>query len=148
MRPGGFGMRRMMLRAVTDLPQPDSPTTPIVCPDATSKETSSTARTVPCSVRNSVTSPEISRIRSSAFGRLSAWACAIAPDHSTRPAAGSGGWNRLRRRCRDRWPFLSAHAQPGRDRDLELAGWLRRPVDDPVGPLDHQVGLLLRLNEL
>ena len=30
--PGGSGMRRMMDRAVTDLPEPDSPTTPSVCP--------------------------------------------------------------------------------------------------------------------
>ena len=39
----------MMDRLVTDLPQPDSPTTPTVLPMGTSKETPSTARTVPTS---------------------------------------------------------------------------------------------------
>ena len=32
MRPGGVGISRMMLSAVTLLPQPDSPTTPRVSP--------------------------------------------------------------------------------------------------------------------
>ena len=63
MRPGGDAIRRMTLSAVTDLPQPDSPTTPSVCLRGISKLTRSTARTTPCSVRNSVTR---SRIASSA----------------------------------------------------------------------------------
>src|SRR5262245_32335662 len=55
MRPGGSGISRSTLSAVTDLPQPDSPTTPRVRPRSTSKDTPSTARTGPSSVRNSVT---------------------------------------------------------------------------------------------
>ncbi len=50
----------MIDSAVTDLPQPDSPTTPSVPRAGISNDTPSTARTVPRSVRNSVTSPVIS----------------------------------------------------------------------------------------
>ena len=48
MRPGRSTMRRME-RAVTLLPQPDSPTMPSVCPGNRSNEVPSTARTVPSS---------------------------------------------------------------------------------------------------
>src|SRR2546425_2170968 len=54
MRPGGIGMRRMSERAVTVLPQPDSPTSPSVSPAASSKDTPSTARTTPSRVKNCV----------------------------------------------------------------------------------------------
>ena len=47
-------MSRMMDRAVTDLPQPDSPTSPSVLPRGISSETSSTALTRPSSVGNDV----------------------------------------------------------------------------------------------
>src|SRR5690606_41951821 len=43
-RPGGSGTSRITERAVTLLPQPDSPTTPTVWPRSTSIETPSTAR--------------------------------------------------------------------------------------------------------
>ena len=47
MRPGGMGMRPMMLCTVTDLPQPDSPTMARVLPRSKEKETPRTACTVP-----------------------------------------------------------------------------------------------------
>ncbi len=46
MRPGGSS-RPMMAVPVSDLPAPDSPTTPSTSPGAMSKETSSTATSVP-----------------------------------------------------------------------------------------------------
>ena len=48
--PEGSGTSRMMERAVTLLPQPDSPTTPRVSPPRISKSTPSTALTTPSSV--------------------------------------------------------------------------------------------------
>src|SRR6202166_2610299 len=45
--PGGSGMSRMSDIAVTDLPQPDSPTMASVSPSSTWKETPSTARLIP-----------------------------------------------------------------------------------------------------
>src|SRR6185503_2449529 len=50
--PGGCGMRRMSDSAVTDFPQPDSPTMPSVSPAATWNVTPSTARTTPSRVKN------------------------------------------------------------------------------------------------
>src|SRR5262245_37274370 len=47
---GGFGSRPMIDSAVTDLPQPDSPTMPSVSPLSTEKLTPSTARTAPSRV--------------------------------------------------------------------------------------------------
>ena len=44
---GGISSRRMTVSAVTDLPQPDSPTMPMDPPRGTPKLTPSTARTVP-----------------------------------------------------------------------------------------------------
>ena len=44
----------MMLNAVTDLPQPDSPTMPSVSPGFSSNETPSTALTVPSLVAKTV----------------------------------------------------------------------------------------------
>ncbi len=54
MRPVSVGIRRRMESAVTDLPQPDSPTMPRVSPRASSNDTPSTARTTPSSVLNCV----------------------------------------------------------------------------------------------
>ena len=54
MRPGG-GTRRRRESAVMLLPQPLSPTSPTVTPSGTSNETSSTALSVPVSVRKLVT---------------------------------------------------------------------------------------------
>ena len=47
MRPGGSGIRRKIDKAVTDLPLPDSPTSPTVLPASIDSERPSTARTVP-----------------------------------------------------------------------------------------------------
>src|SRR5258708_23760503 len=47
-------MRRMSDSAVTDLPQPDSPTRPSVSPAASSNDTPSTAWTTPSRVKNCV----------------------------------------------------------------------------------------------
>ena len=52
MRPGGSS-RPMMALPVSDLPAPDSPTTPSTSPGAMSNETSSTASRVPRRVGNS-----------------------------------------------------------------------------------------------
>src|SRR5438874_576783 len=52
--PGGCGMSRMSDSAVTDLPQPDSPTRPSVSPASRLKVTPSTARTTPSRVKNCV----------------------------------------------------------------------------------------------
>ena len=49
-RPGGEGIRRRMLCAVTLLPQPLSPMTPTTCCLSTVKLTPLTARTTPSSV--------------------------------------------------------------------------------------------------
>ena len=59
-RPGGLGISRMMDSAVMLLPQPDSPTTAKVSPRPTEKDTSLTAVTTPCRVKNSVFRPETS----------------------------------------------------------------------------------------
>ncbi len=48
--PAGGSMRRMIDIAVTDLPEPDSPTTPRRSPGIIAKSTPSTARTTPSSV--------------------------------------------------------------------------------------------------
>src|SRR5881227_542706 len=45
-----FGLSPMIVRQVTLLPEPDSPTIPSVCPLSTVNETPSTARTTPSSV--------------------------------------------------------------------------------------------------
>jgi hypothetical protein len=45
--PGGSAIRPMIERLVTDLPEPDSPTTASVSPASSVKETSSTALTSP-----------------------------------------------------------------------------------------------------
>ena len=49
-----FGLRPMIVRQVTLLPDPDSPTMPSVWPFSTSKLTPSTALTTPSSVRKYV----------------------------------------------------------------------------------------------
>ena len=49
-----FGLRPMIVRQVTLLPQPDSPTIPRVWPFSTEKLTPSTALTMPSSVRKCV----------------------------------------------------------------------------------------------
>src|SRR5471030_161960 len=59
MRPGGSS-KPMMALPVSDLPAPDSPTTPSTSPGAISKETSSTASRVPRRVGNSTRRPRTS----------------------------------------------------------------------------------------
>ena len=49
--PGGVGRRRRIAIEVTDLPQPDSPTTASASPSAMSKLRPSTARFTPVAVR-------------------------------------------------------------------------------------------------
>jgi hypothetical protein len=51
---GGCGSKLMIESAVTDLPQPDSPTMPSVFPGSTVKLTPSTARTIPSRVKKCV----------------------------------------------------------------------------------------------
>src|SRR5215470_17686531 len=68
MRPFS-GRRRRMLSAVMDLPDPDSPTNPVVFPREIAKETRSTARNAPPSVRNSVTRSRTSRRGATAITR-------------------------------------------------------------------------------
>ena len=51
---GGFGISPMIDSAVTDLPQPDSPTIPSVLPLSTANETPSTALTTPSRVKKCV----------------------------------------------------------------------------------------------
>src|SRR5262249_33999009 len=51
MRPGGSGISRRIELAVTDLPQPLSPTIASVSPSSTWNETPSTARLTPSGVR-------------------------------------------------------------------------------------------------
>ena len=53
--PGGFGIKRIAEREVTDLPEPDSPTIPIVSPLLSVKLIPFTAFTEVPSVLNSVT---------------------------------------------------------------------------------------------
>src|SRR5581483_6936799 len=53
MSPESRGIRCIRSRAVVDLPQPDSPTTPTVSPFIAANETSSTARTVLRAEKNS-----------------------------------------------------------------------------------------------
>ena len=53
-RPGGMSISFSTLRAVTVLPEPDSPTTASVSPRSTVRSTPSTARTMPSSVLNQV----------------------------------------------------------------------------------------------
>src|ERR687888_2141995 len=64
MRPGGWGMSRMIESAVTDLPEPDSPTIPSVSPLLMCRSMPSTARTMPSSVKKCVFNPLTSRSRS------------------------------------------------------------------------------------
>src|SRR5215472_9977513 len=64
MRPGGVGMSLSTDIAVTDLPQPDSPTKPNVSPRSTARSTPSTACTVPSSEEKCVFNPRISSKRS------------------------------------------------------------------------------------
>ena len=56
-RPGGSGTSRRMERAVTLLPQPDSPTMPSVSPSCTLKSTPSTAGETPSSEKNGLSVP-------------------------------------------------------------------------------------------
>src|SRR5690606_9431226 len=82
--PGGDAISRMIDSAVTLLPLPDSPTTPRVLRAGISNDTPSTARTVPWSVRNSVT-------RSRTSSTCSAIAPEPTPCRSMGPPRGLGG---------------------------------------------------------
>jgi hypothetical protein len=59
--PGGQGINRNIDIAVTDLPQPDSPTTATVSPSSTVYDTPSTAFTTPADVKKCVCRSSISR---------------------------------------------------------------------------------------
>src|SRR5579872_6571256 len=75
-RPGGEGMSRMIVSALTDLPLPDSPTMPSVEPLSIAYERPLTARTMPSSVlkltRRSLTSSRLMVIRRSGSQPLNA----------------------------------------------------------------------------
>ena len=62
MRPGGFGTSRKTLMAVTDLPQPDSPTSPSVSPASRCNDTPSTACTTPSGVSKTTCRSRMSRM--------------------------------------------------------------------------------------
>lgn len=63
---------------MTDLPEPDSPTIPRVCPLSTEKDTSSTAWTMPLRVWKRVVRLDTSRIGLSAMSEiLNAESCAV-----------------------------------------------------------------------
>ena len=70
MRPAGRVTRRMTDSALTDFPQPDSPTSATVSPDRTSQETPSTARTTAPEIAKWVCRSLTSR-RTSLIGRQS-----------------------------------------------------------------------------
>ena len=65
MWPGGEGITRIIDSAVTDLPQPDSPTIPSVSPRLSEKLTPSTAFVVPHRVTKCVVRSRTSRTVSS-----------------------------------------------------------------------------------
>src|SRR5438876_9794205 len=60
MRPGG-SISPITAAPVSDLPAPDSPTTPSTSPGAIVSDTPSTATSVPCRVGNSTRSPSTAR---------------------------------------------------------------------------------------
>src|SRR5262245_36053020 len=128
-------MRRMTDSAVTDLPQPDSPTTPRVERFGISNETPSTARITPCSVRNSVTRSRISRRASG-----------IAANIAFRRGAGNEAGSRLRRGLRRWFPAATAR-QAVRRRERELLRVQLR-VERPLLPLDDEVRLVGRRHEV
>src|SRR6266850_1957806 len=105
MRPAGAATSRMIESALTDLPQPDSPTSATVSPSATSHDTPSTARTTPPRVTNCVWRSITSRRVPTARGSLA------------RGAASPGrGAPRLRRGAAEHSRSRSATAPPGRCR--------------------------------
>src|ERR1700682_527764 len=125
----------MMLSAVTDLPQPDSPTTPRVSPFSMYRSTPSTARTTPSSVKKYV-------LRFLTSSRRSAISCGL-------PLPGAGDLSERVEGAVDVLPVhvLVGHAPDGGGPalvDLDLAGQtagseLGRPAfavhleDDDVG---------------
>src|SRR2546421_9535095 len=69
-----FGLSPMIVRQVTLLPEPDSPTIPSVCPFSIEKVTPSTAFTMPSSVRKWVLRSRTSRSAiSTASGQPDPW---------------------------------------------------------------------------
>src|SRR2546425_1265153 len=94
MRPAGAATSRMMLRAETLLPHPDSPTSATVSPALTSQETSSTARTMPAPVWNCVLRCRTSRRIATVRGSLThgdRGAGVGSPDHALWREAADGG---------------------------------------------------------
>ena len=95
MRPPPCSTSRMIDSAVTDLPEPDSPTTATVSPRPTSKETPRTARTTRSVVANSTLRPSTTRAgegftgrRTELRGRRRA-GCAGSADHYRRRSRAS-----------------------------------------------------------
>src|SRR5690348_15342447 len=101
---------RMMLSAVTDLPHPDSPTMPRVSPGFSSKETPSTALTMPSlvlkTVRRSLTSRSGGLTRSSLQARIECVPDCVAED--------------VRRQHRDEDHDAGEEDQPGRVVEVAL----------------------------
>src|SRR6266436_5940623 len=101
MRPGGVGISRMMLRAVTLLPEPDSPTMPSVSPRLMWKSIPSTARTTPSSVKKYVFSPLTSSSRSAMTPPLTRYHNWLASDGGAWITDSPRLWLRLALRPRD-----------------------------------------------
>ena len=133
MRPAGAATSRITDSALTDLPQPDSPTRATVSPLRTSHETPSTARTTPAEVWNWVRRSRTSRRTSSQAASL---------PYRSRRSAGA-----------ERHPLLDAR-QGGAERVAVLHPARLEPAPEPpralpgraVGPglgRDAAAGLLL-----
>src|SRR5213592_9484 len=123
MRPGGVGISRMMLRAVTLLPEPDSPTMPSVSPRLMWKSIPSTARTTPSSVKKYVFSPLTSSSRSAMTPPLARYHNWLASDGGAWITDSPRLWLRL--------------ALPGSQ--TRLAARVAEPPRPPRGALRHEL---------
>src|SRR2546422_3234667 len=132
MRPGGVGISRMMLRAVTLLPEPDSPTMPSVSPRLMWKSIPSTARTTPSSVKKYVFSPLTSSSRSAMTLPLARYHNWLASDGGAWITDSPRLWLRLALRPRD---FLRL-ALPGSQ--TRLAPRVPEPPRPPPSPPYHR----------
>src|SRR5256885_13352519 len=133
MRPGGVGISRMMLRAVTLLPEPDSPTMPSVSPRLMWKSIPSTARTTPSSVKKYVFSPLTSSSRSAMTPPLARYPNWLASDGGAWITDSPRLWLRLALRPRD----VLRLALPGSQ--TRLAARVAQPPRPPPGSPHHRL---------
>src|SRR5437879_5941908 len=133
MRPGGVGISRMMLRAVTLLPEPDSPTMPSVSPRLMWKSIPSTARTTPSSVKKYVFSPLTSSSRSAMTPPLARYHNWLASDGGAWITDSPRLWLRLALRPRD----VLRLALPGPQ--TRLAARVAEPPRPPLGSPYHRL---------